>query len=154
MCMKAYLVFFTYFLFQSFSSALLALDTDAEDVPFIQDNGYAKSFLSESEQESYFKNPVKYMEELAIKNKFRALELSLYYQGWAPELVFFRFNENKLPESPVVLKKSEVSKSAKMRSKELALKWGKDCCGRRECNKRANCVLQSRKFALFKKSNT
>lgn len=125
MYMKVYLAFFTYFLFQIFSSALLALDIGSEDVPFMQDNCYVKSLLSESEQELYFKNPVKYMEELAIKNKYRALELSLYYQGWAPELVFFRFNENKLPESLVVLKKSEVSNSAKMKSKELALKWAK-----------------------------
>ena len=67
MCMKVYLAFFTYFLFQIFSSALFALDMGLEEAPLMQNNCYAKSFLSESEQESYLKNPVRYMEELAIE---------------------------------------------------------------------------------------
>lgn len=86
-------------------------------------NPHAESALSGEEKAAYYKNPVRHVEALAGKNSLRALELSMYYQGWPAEEIFFRFNSEMSPELQSTPTKSEMPQSPKMRDKPLALKW-------------------------------
>ncbi len=96
-------------------------------------NPYVEERLSNEEKALYYKDPLKYMESLAIKRKnydneysYRALELSLYYQGWAPEVVFFRFDKKINPILLAVPTKKEMVMDVKMRDKEKALRWARE----------------------------
>jgi hypothetical protein len=94
-------------------------------------NPYVEERLSNEEKALYYKDPLKYMESLAITSDYRALELSLYYQGWAPEVVFFRFDEKISPILLAIPTKKEMTQNVKMRDKEKARYWAeKHTCGR------------------------
>ena len=87
---------------------------------------YADVVLSDNEKSAYYKNPVAFLESLAQENSLRALELSLYYQGWNSETVFFRFNDKISPELLAFPTKTEMGKMIDIpipRDKQLALKW-------------------------------
>lgn len=87
---------------------------------------YADVALSDADKSAYYKDPAAFVESLARGNSLRALELSLYYQGWNSELVFFRFNDRIPPELLAFPSKTEMCKMAdtpKMRDKQMALKW-------------------------------
>ena len=95
-------------------------------------NPYVEERLSNEEKALYYKDPLKYMERLATQKEdskertFRALELSLYYQGWAPEVVFFRFDEKIKDSLLAVPTKKEMVMDVKMRDKEKALCWARE----------------------------
>ena len=100
-------------------------------------NPYVEERLSNEEKALYYKDPLKYMESLATQKEdskertFRALELSLYYQGWAPEVVFFRFDEKIKDSLLAVPTKKEMVMDVKMRDKEKALRWARESIEKR-----------------------
>ena len=100
-------------------------------------NPYVEERLSNEEKALYYKDPLKYMERLATQKEdskertFRALELSLYYQGWAPEVVFFRFDEKIKDSLLAVPTKKEMVMDVKMRDKEKALRWARESIEKR-----------------------
>lgn len=109
-----------------FHSAMSAQDGGKAEP--VAKNEYVEATLSDAEKAAYYANPVAYVEKLAPENSRRALELSLYYQGWAPEFVFFRFDKRIVPDLLAFPTKSEMRKMPnppKMRDKQLALKWAK-----------------------------
>ena len=115
-------------------------------------NPYVEERLSNEEKALYYKDPLKYMESLAITSDYRALELSLYYQGWAPEVVFFRFDEKISPILLAIPTKKEMTQNVKMRDKEKARYWAeKHTCGRYFTKILAFCNLSN---LLYSKNPT
>ena len=92
----------------------------------VAENGYVDAVLSADERAKYYENPVAYMEKAAMKDSLRAMELSLYYQGWNPEFVFFRFDRKiaqDLLSFPTKTEMRKMPNPPRMRDKKLALKW-------------------------------
>lgn len=117
--------FSTFFLFGIFSGFTVCAGKIAFGKSLVK-HVYADVVLSGNEKSIYCRNPVAFMESLAQENSLRALELSLYYQGWDSKTVFFRFNDKIPPELlafPTETEMKEMTDTPKFRDKQLAFKW-------------------------------
>ncbi|MFI3290465.1 MAG: hypothetical protein R3Y46_01145 [Opitutales bacterium] len=64
------------------------------DIPYdlYGDNKHANRLLPKEDQAKYYADPLAYMESVAQADWQRAFEMSMYYQGWKPNTIFFRFD--------------------------------------------------------------
>ena len=118
-------IFFIVFVLQAFAFSFPCVRAAAPSSA-VAKNAYVDAALSADERAKYYENPVAYMEKLAVKDSLRAMELSLYYQGWNPEFVFFRFSKNiarYLQSFPTKTEMRKMPNPPEMRDKKLALKW-------------------------------
>ncbi|MFI3291502.1 MAG: hypothetical protein R3Y46_06430 [Opitutales bacterium] len=64
------------------------------DIPYdlYGENKHINRRLTKEEQSKYYADPLVYMESVAQTDWQRAFEMSMYYQGWKPNTIFFRFD--------------------------------------------------------------
>ncbi len=88
-------------------------------------NKHIERRLPAEEKLKYYKAPLEYMENIAQSDWQRALELSMYYQGWKPNTIFYRFDLELVYNSYFEIPTTDDMrfKERKVRDKQKALEW-------------------------------
>ncbi len=88
-------------------------------------NKHIERRLPAEEKLKYYKAPLEYMENIAQSDWQRALELSMYYQGWKPNTIFYRFDLEMRHNSYFEIPTTDDMrfKERKVRDKQKALEW-------------------------------